>query len=85
MDYTISNFIAEKVGNQVCLTWMYVGPEVISHYRIYKNGGVLRDYITIPTLFDKGVEVGSIYTYHITYVNKDGQESSNSIKREVTL
>ncbi len=78
------NILIFKSSNGLMLSWKKVNDKDLSHYKIYRKSGTEADFKVINNkivenkFMDDKVDKGKIYTYYITSVDNNGNESDNS-------
>ncbi|MCK5003443.1 MAG: hypothetical protein KAS21_00035 [Candidatus Aminicenantes bacterium] len=78
------NILIFKSSNGLMLSWRKVSDKDLSHYKIYRKSGNETDFKVLNTkiienkFMDDKVDKGVNYSYYITSVDNNGNESDNS-------
>jgi hypothetical protein len=67
------------------LVWDGVTDAELAGYRVYRNGVKIADALVTPAYSDKGVTVGSTYSYQVSAVDRAGNESARCAAVEKTM
>ena len=80
----IKNLSLLQDKKSVLLSWETPNDKDFSHVKVYKNNTLFLDNVTVTNLTDTGVNYNDNYTYKITTVDTNGNES-NGIIKTITL